>query len=96
MRAMSNPKEHDYIEKCPFCGKFMTFEQVKQHKCEAQITQIKEIPVLYCYQLTDDNGKKTVIAHGFNGILYRLIECENPSSRRKVTDYRADEDETDP
>ena len=57
--------------------KFMTFEQMKDHKCEAKIVEIKEIPVLYCYELEGDNNRKTVIAHGFDGVLYRLVECDN-------------------
>lgn len=29
VRIMSNLKKHDYIEKCPRCGIFVTFEQIK-------------------------------------------------------------------
>jgi len=41
----------------------MTFGQVKLHKCNECATSIKEIPVMYCYELTGDDGMKTVIAH---------------------------------
>jgi hypothetical protein len=83
---------HDFIEKCPSCGKFMTAKQMKLHKCDNQeAISIKEIPVRYCYQLTEENGEVTIIAHGLDGTLYRLVEKKlsddgyhEPSNRRKV------------
>jgi hypothetical protein len=84
--AMSESEWHDYVEQCPHCKKYLTYEQAKGHQCTSQIANIKEIPVSYCYQLTDDNGIKTVIAHGFDGILYRLVECKNPASRLSSDD----------
>lgn len=83
---MNKPNGHDYIEQCPYCHKYLTYAQAKVHQCLSRIENIKEIPVLYCYELSDDNGAKTVIAHGFDGILYRLVECKNPISRSPSDD----------
>ena len=89
---MVEHKEHDYIEKCPLCKKYLTYAQAKTHNCQSQI--VKEISIHYCDEVPD-SPEKTYIAHGFDGILYKLVECKN-ISRRKVTPFRTDEDEPEP
>lgn len=92
---MSSSKEHDYIEQCPYCHRYMTAKQLKMHKCEGSTQfSVKEIPVFYCYEMLDNNGKKMFIAHGFDGTLYKLV-LTSPSDdflQRK----KSDEDFTEP
>lgn len=47
---------------------------------------MKEIPVLYCCEISDSSGEKTFIAHGFDGTLYRLVERKNPILQRPSDD----------
>jgi hypothetical protein len=86
-------KKHDYIERCPKCGKYMTWKQIQSHECTTTAIpcfSVKEIPVLYCYETEDENGK-VFIAHGLDGTLYRLVKkslsddsYHDPSNRRRV------------
>jgi hypothetical protein len=83
---MSTPdEEHDYIEQGPFCLKFLTALQAKTHNCSALFNGVREIPVLYYYEVPDSE-EKTVIAHGHDGIMYRLIQCLNPLNRNSSDD----------
>ena len=75
---MNNSKAHDYIDRCPFCKKYMTTEQMDKHECEGTgFSGIKEIPVSNIYDLTEGK-RKVIIAHGYDGIMYRLVETTNP------------------
>jgi len=86
---------HDYIEKCPRCGAFLTAEQAKDHKCSIPLKGVKEIPILFHYECKKDNGDVIIMARGLNGILYRLVESKK-SIRRNFTDDESDEDLTEP
>jgi hypothetical protein len=86
-------KPHDYMEKCPYCGKYLLAKQVRTHVCDSPFADVREIPVMFFYETTRDDGDKLVIARGFDGVLYRLVKCHNPlsddsyhehSNRRKV------------
>jgi hypothetical protein len=80
MKIMSKPEKHDFIERCPYCQKFMTTQQLKKHKCEGtEFSGMKEIPVRHIYGLTEDEGK-VIIAHGYDGIMYSLFETTIPFS----------------
>jgi hypothetical protein len=86
MIVMNSSEGHDYIERCPFCQKFMTAKQVKTHQCDAHpFSSVKEIPVLYYYEVPEGN-EKVIIAHGYDGIMYRLIECKNPLAHKSSSD----------
>jgi hypothetical protein len=97
MKMTVNHKEHDFIEKCPFCKKYMTAKQIENHICEGQdFSGVVEIFVRHVYDLSEGN-RRTIIAHGFDGKMYRLVEATNPlgeDNRRKVTGW-AEKDETD-
>jgi len=84
------------MEQCPYCKKYLLASQIEQHVCNAPLLDVKEIPVLFSCQTTNDNGEKVIIARGYDGVLYRLVKCRNPildssddgyhegSNRRKV------------
>ena len=78
-------KPDDYMEKCPYCHDFLLPIQRKDHFCNAPLLDVKEIPVIFSYITTEENGDKVVIARGYDGILYRLVRCDNPLNRRNVT-----------
>jgi len=75
-------KRHDYIEKCPYCGKYMTAEQAESHVCASPFNDVKEIPILYLSKVEKQNGDTIFLARGRDGILYRLSQykCETESS----------------
>jgi|WetSurMetagenome_2_1015567.scaffolds.fasta_scaffold273414_2 hypothetical protein len=75
---MSSNKKHDFIERCLDCGQFLTYTQAKTHKCPSA-SFIKEIYVKYLYQVPDAT-EKTVIAHGYDGLMYRLVEKPSDDS----------------
>jgi len=87
-------KPHDYMEKCPYCGKYLLAKQVRTHVCDLPFADVREIPVVFFYETMSDKGDKLVMARGYDGILYRLVKCKNPlssddschepSNRRKV------------
>jgi hypothetical protein len=89
---MNNAKAHDYVEQCPICRKYLTFTQAKTHSCQSQY--VKEILVRYYFEAPDSKDR-TIIAHGHDGIMYRLVEKSSddsyhePRNRRKVTRTRA-------
>jgi hypothetical protein len=82
---MSKQPFHDYMEKCQYCGKYMTAEQVESHKCDFPFKDVKEIPIMYHSEVQNEKGETIIIARGFDGILYRLRLCKNPI-RRNFTD----------
>jgi len=86
---------HDYIERCPQCGQYLTAEQVKIHKCTTLFKGVKEIPILYHFEIKDDNGQTIIMARGSDSILYRLRLGKN-IIRRKFTGNKSDEDLTEP
>jgi hypothetical protein len=88
-------KPHDYMEQCPYCKKYLLARQVKNHKCDTLLTDVTEIPVLYFYESTTESGNRLIIAHGFNGVLYHLIESKNPLADEILQRKRTDEDETE-
>lgn len=67
---MSHP--HDYIEKCPYCGRFMTYAQIQHHVCNSRLINVEEIRVLYYFLTKEQNGDTLIMARGINGTLYRL------------------------
>ena len=87
--------KHDYIERCPDCGDYLTWRQKQNHKCIRSLSfSVKEIPILYCCETQDENGK-VFVAHGLDGIMYRLIEKKLSDdsyheglNRRRVTRTR--------
>jgi hypothetical protein len=87
---------HDYMERCPFCREYLLYNQIKNHVCKTPLITVKEIPVVFSYNTTDDNGYKVTIARGFDGILYRLLRCKNPIADEKKHLFRTDGDVTEP
>jgi len=85
---------HDYMERCPYCKKYLLAQQVRKHVCDASLLGVKEIPVVFFCETTDQKGSKLVLARGYDGFLYRLVKRHNPlssddsyhdsSNRRKV------------
>ena len=71
-------KPTDYMERCPYCKKYLLETQVANHKCEVPLRTVQEIPVVFSYETTSQKGLSVVIALGFDGILYRLVTCKNP------------------
>lgn len=69
---------HDYMEQCPYCKKYLLASQIKQHICNTPLLDVKEIPVLFSYETSNDDGEKVIMARGFDGVLYRLVSCKNP------------------
>jgi len=77
---MTFEETKDYMEKCPWCHKYVLQSQTDKHICDAPFLDVKEIPVLFSYITTDRKGNKVTIARGYDGILYRLVKCKNPLS----------------
>ena len=63
---------HDFVEKCPRCGKYMTAEQAEHHICTSPLIDVKEIAIMYHYEACDKNGNTLIVARGYDGVLYRL------------------------
>ena len=94
-RRESVMPEHDYIERCPNCGKYMTWEQMQNHNCAIKCPSfsVKEIPILYCCETQDENGK-VFLAHGLDGTMYRLVEKKLADEKKHS--FRTDEEEPVP
>jgi hypothetical protein len=96
-RAVSNVwKTDDYMEKCPYCNQYYLPIQKKDHFCDAPLIDVKEIPVIFSYDVSEDNGDKVTVARGYDGILYRLIRCKNPLIDESLQRKRTDKDFTVP
>lgn len=66
----------------------MTYSQLKKHECEgAAFSGIVDIPVEHIYDLTADN-KRTVIAHGYDGKFYRIVESTTDDFLQRNKDRR--------
>lgn len=87
---------HDYIEKCPYCGKFMTAEQVEHHICNSPLIDIKEVPILYYFMQHKENGDTVISARGLDGVLYKLRQSQTSFIRRRFTRDESDKDLTEP
>lgn len=90
------------IVKCSHCHKMLSEESFDTHECDLPLTRTKTIEVVY---FRDDsvNSNQRVTGRGIDGILYafevvprKAIPITIPLSRRKVTPFRTDEDETEP
>jgi hypothetical protein len=92
---MDKSNNHDYIEQCPNCHKYLTALQAKNHQCASSF-EIKEIPILYGFEYTEENGHKTFIAHGIDGILYRLIQTKTSLADENLQRKRTDDNLTEP
>jgi len=89
---------HDYMEKCPYCGQYLTAEQAKSHVCDVRLRGITQIPIMYLSEIKEENGDVMFLAGGYDGILYRLCKTKHPmkSIRRKFTGREYDADLTEP
>ena len=77
---------NDYMERCPYCKKYLLANQIEQHVCDAPLQDVREIPILFDYETSNGDGERIIVARGYDGVLYRLVKTKNPFSRRKVTD----------
>jgi hypothetical protein len=77
---MRDKISHDYMERCPYCKKYLLASQIRSHICDASLLGVKEIPVVFFCETTDQKGNKLVLARGYDGFLYRLVKCLNPLS----------------
>lgn len=80
-KEMNHP--HDYIEKCPHCGRFMTFQQAQHHSCDNIIADVKQIDITYYFETVDALGNRMIIARGLDGVLYRLRKLSDGFLQRK-------------
>ena len=91
------------IVKCPCCKQVMTENQFGKHECEPKYMATKTVFASKIIDLTCKGEKQKLLVVGYDGIEY-LVKVQRPmaiplvltDSRRKVTDFRTDEDETDP
>jgi hypothetical protein len=90
------------IVKCSHCKKLLSDTDFDSHECNLAFNGVKRIEVVY---FRDDSykNKKLMTGWGTDGITYTFevvprkpIPLLEPLSRRKVTDFRTDEDETEP
>jgi len=79
------------MEQCPYCKKYLLACQRQEHKCDAPLVDVKEIPVIFFYELLTKDSRKIVIARGFDGVLYLLIQSRNPLSDDSYHDNESDE-----
>ena len=91
----------DYLERCPYCKRFMTPEQAKDHICNSPLIDVKEIAIIYHFETCDKNGDTLIIARGLDGVLYKLHQCKNlvrgtDVIRRKFTGDESDNNFTEP
>jgi hypothetical protein len=74
----------------------MTDKQLKKHKCEGSVKfSVKEIPVFYCYEASDENGK-VFIAHGLDGTFYKLVQTLHRPTDEFLQRKKSDKDFTEP
>jgi hypothetical protein len=90
------------IVKCSYCHQIFAEESFDSHVCNVPINNTKKINVAY-FRDDTQNGKKRVTVRGIDGTLYvfeavprKAIPITIPLSRRKVTAFKTDEDETEP
>ncbi len=64
---------------------FLTYSQARTHNCQSVFT--REIDVQYFVEVPDSR-ERTIIAHGHDGVMYRIIEkrLTDESLQRKKTD----------
>lgn len=77
--------------KCSRCGKNFIVEEFALHECTITTVNVQEIGITGWFEgKIDENGDQVLIAHGLNGILYRLVKCEHdpphPDTRPTVFD----------
>jgi len=77
--------------KCERCGKTSISEEFEKHDCTITTYKVQEIGITNWFEgKTDENGDKVLMAHGLNGILYRLVKCSHnpphPDTRPTVFD----------
>ena len=77
--------------KCVRCHKTVISEEFDRHDCTIITYKVQEIGITHWFEgKVDENGDKVLIAHGLNGILYRLVECDHnpphPDTRQTVFD----------
>ena len=65
-------------EKCFRCGKTLISEEIATHECTIATHDVQEIGITGWFEgRIDENGDRVLIAHGLNGILYRLVNCHH-------------------
>lgn len=63
---------------CDRCLKTVISEEFDSHDCTIATWKVQEIGITQWFKgQQDENGDKVLIAHGLNGILYRLVECSH-------------------
>ena len=67
------------LDRCPYCKRFMTPEQVENHICDSPLVNVKEIDVIYYFE-KDEN---TIIARGLDAILYKLCKLNSSKTTRR-------------
>jgi len=84
------------MEQCPYCKQYVLESQKSEHKCKREFNSVKEIPVVFFYETQTEQGLPLIIARGFDGILYRLVKCNNPLADEKKHLKGTDDKGTEP
>jgi hypothetical protein len=73
------------LSKCHRCRKNFINEELNSHVCNPYFTGIEEIGITYWFEgKTNKDGDKVIIAKGFDGKLYYLVQCShNPPHQPK-------------
>lgn len=79
------------IKKCDRCHKNVISEEFDNHDCTIITWKIQEVGITSSFEAEiDENGDQVIIAHGLNGILYRLVKCPHnpphPDTRPTIFD----------
>ena len=90
------------IVKCSHCNTILSSETFDNHECNLMLKSHRRIEVVY-FQDESYKNKKLIAGLGIDGVLYtfevvprKAIPVVEPLSRRKLTPFRTDEDETEP
>ena len=76
------------IVRCEKCGRMLIAEEARTHKCdEKRLTEVKQIPIQYYFQMKSNDGNPVIYARTFNDVVLWLEVVPTGSTKRDFTGY---------